>query len=145
MLDYGAGRQVDTTWLNKQGYPATPYDKYWDTPELEPDHMFDASLMSYVINVIPSRVERIHALLDVLSHTRRLLYVAVRPASELGREAYKKSWQAHNDGWVTGSNTFQVGYTTDSLSKFLENNLPRSTTQEVSKVDGYIAAKVYPN
>jgi len=116
ILDYGAGRGVDTKRLKAAGLRVTAYDPHYFPEKPERGAGFDWVLLNFVLNVIPTRAERAAVLRDVarlLKPGGRLL-VSVRGAEELEYNR-QSDWRRRGDGWITPHQTFQHGYTTEEF------------------------------
>lgn len=102
ILDYGCGYGSDVEFFGANGYDATGYDCYPPFGySIEPNGQFDLITLVYVLNVVPSRAERLAVLSDAarfLAPTG-LLFAVTRSAEEIKRKAEACHWLPHADGY----------------------------------------------
>ncbi len=120
LLDYGCGRGKDLEFYREMGFDAVGYDPY---PEFGfsqmPSGLFDLVLNIFVLNVLPTSVERFEVIRKAAEFLRKdgLLLLVTRSKSEIDREARQKDWKVYNDGFCSDyrKGTFQKGLTTEEL------------------------------
>jgi DNA phosphorothioation-associated putative methyltransferase len=119
ILDYGCGRGADVRWLKERGYQVDGYDPKF-APIL-PDKTYDAVLLNYVLCVLPEKKTRVQVVKRALQRVkrRRFLCVAVRSAKEIERNARAAGWEKYADGYLTGTGTFQHGFSAGELFDLL--------------------------
>ena len=119
LLDYGCGHGGDIFWL---GCGAKGYDPHYQ-PYL-PAGEFATVTCNYVINVVKPQ-ERLEAVRAAWSKVapNGVLMISARPQSDVLQAAAKGSWSHWEDGWITGSGTFQVGYTVPGLENLIHGAL----------------------
>lgn len=102
LLDYGAGRGIDTDLLRKMRGETLvhSWDPYYAPGAPRPA---DVVLLSYVLNVIEDRAERDDVLRDAWGLAQRTLVVAVRQ----GGPATVAKFEPSGDGVITQAGTFQ--------------------------------------
>lgn len=123
LLDFGCGRGFDFKRLGQRGIAAYGYDPFFQK-EL-PSRTFDVVTMLYILNVIPEEERRKEALKSALSMVSigGVLFVASRSQKEISREAKKRKWEPHLDGFLTGSGkvrTFQKGISVTYLKGLIQ-------------------------
>lgn len=117
VLDYGCGKGFDVTYLDSLHIEAFGYDKYYHP--FMPKGIFDVVMLSYVLNVIPDKQERIDVLKQAWDKTDSVLVVSVRMYEHMD---YNYNWTPYNDGFVTSANTFQHYYRQGEIEQlFLEH------------------------
>ena len=124
VLDWGCGKGDDVEWLLANGYTALG----WDPATLDdnPPHQrekFDVVMSIYVLCVIDKKSVRndtIQAMWDRVA-SGGCMYIAVRSVPDIDKAKKDKDWKPYKDGWLTGRNTFQKGYTEDELLKQVLN------------------------
>jgi hypothetical protein len=127
ILDFGAGLGRNSLYLseNYDGLDITTYDP--NVPEKEEQLFpinndwdkiqtkeYDLLLMNYVLNVVPKK-EQIQILRQIDKLKWKNLIIELRPYKELEKNAKKNDWKvsetnSFGTGWITSSNTFQMGY-----------------------------------
>lgn len=117
VLDYGCGRGADVRAMLRAGLDATGFDPYWNPTR--PKGRFDIVSCIYVLNVIIRPLDRLGLLEAIDTHSDGGLFIAVRSAKEVAAEAARAGWSSIGDGFLTGSGTFQCGYTVESLGAML--------------------------
>jgi DNA phosphorothioation-associated putative methyltransferase len=128
ILDYGCGRGADVRWLKEQGYQVDGYDPKF-APGL-PDKTYNAVLLNYVLCVLPSKKARVEVVNSALERVKRrgFLCVAVRSKKEIERNARVSGWTKYADGYLTGSGTFQRGF---SAAEVFDLLMDASESQKV--------------
>lgn len=121
ILDYGCGYGKDVAFYRTQGYKAIGYDKFehFAGATTPPTGRFDLITLVYVLNVLPSRDER----LDVLAKAARFLtpsgalLAVARSATEVDRTARQRGWPAYADGYWSDRSRgmFQHGLDRDEI------------------------------
>lgn len=114
VLDYGCGRGGDVERLSDLGVSVQGYDKYHRPGHPAPA---DSVMLSFVLNVIESPVERFDTLRDACRLARRHLLVSVRC------DTPAKGAERHGDGWVTSTGTFQHHYTHAEARQYIADTL----------------------
>jgi len=121
VLDWGCGKGDDVQWLTEQGYDAEGWDPCTSADtEPRPSGLFDVVLSIYVVNVIATKAERVRTIKDMWARvvSGGSLFIAARNPADVDQAAKKgKGWRIHKDGWFTGRDTFQKGFTEDELLK----------------------------
>jgi exonuclease III len=123
VLDMGCGRGADVAWLGMQGVQAVGWDPHPAFGFTQaPEGVYDAVLLIYVVNVLPTPQQRIQAIKGAWAHVRQggLLVVVSRTRSEIERQAEGR-WRRHEDGWlsVPARGTFQKGYDASGLQRLV--------------------------
>ena len=122
VLDYGCGRGGDVRRLISAGMFAVGWDPhYCPTPPPEPA---DTVFCSYVLNVLPTVEQRQDVLRRAWDLTRRVLVVAVRDT----RERSRVEGLAHEDGILTGPETFHHLFAPTELRRLAETTLDLRAT-----------------
>lgn len=117
VFDYGCGRGDDVRFLNALGTRCSGWDPL-HSPHA--DRMAaDVVNLGYVVNVIEDAGERIRALRDAWSLTKRLLIVSAR----LNTEANRTQHEAYEDGVLTRTGTFQKYFEQGELRDWIDNSL----------------------
>lgn len=114
ILDFGCGRGQDVKELKKLKFDAYGYDPHW-APE-KPKGKFDTVLMTYVVNVFEEGSREI-AIGEAWKHVKvgGKLIVSSRTEKEIEYKAKCAHWKELAKGYLTHSNTFQIGFTPDKL------------------------------
>jgi DNA phosphorothioation-associated putative methyltransferase len=118
ILDYGCGKGQDVIELQDRGFKAFGYDPYY-APRM-PRGKFKTVLMTYVVNVIQTPQERNEAIRDAWKRVRKggRLIITARTPTELRAHAERSGWKPCREaggGYITGTLTFQRGYSTQQL------------------------------
>jgi DNA phosphorothioation-associated putative methyltransferase len=116
-FDYGCGHGMDIEALQSLGYRATGWD-----PAFRPDALKTAATvvnLGYVLNVIESPAERLHALREAYGLAERLLLVSTLVR---GQETDSHS-RPYGDGFLTKTNTFQKFYEPGEVETLIEEAL----------------------
>jgi SAM-dependent methyltransferase len=104
ILDYGCGYGSDVAYLRARGFDATGYDSHSAFGfGGVPQGGFDFAMLLFVLNVLPTRVERLEVIHRVGCQLRpggTLLMVA-RGAAEIEREAHRGHWELYQDGYLS--------------------------------------------
>ena len=118
VLDFGCGKGKDIAELQELGFKVVGYDPNFRP--VKPRGRFQTVLMTYVINVLQVK-ERNEALQDAWSYVRKggRFIVTARSEAEIEQEAKRGNWNKAGWGYVTGSGTFQRGYTLRQLQYVL--------------------------
>jgi SAM-dependent methyltransferase len=120
LLDYGCGRGIDVDWYRQRGLQAEGFDPHapfgFDRP---PSATFDLVTCVYVLNVLDDPRARREVLLSAQSFARPggAVLVVTRAAASIEREAAKRGWPRHHDGWWSNRarGMFQHGLTRDEI------------------------------
>lgn len=114
IFDWGCGYGKDLEFYLSLGFNAAGWDPV-HLPEIPPQSYeqgsFDWVCCAYVLNTVPTEVER----LKILSEIHQFLpdgghlAVAVRTNRQLA-DRIKPYWKTFNDGWLTSQGTFQKGF-----------------------------------
>lgn len=128
-FDLGCGRGDDIEYLEKylrldtskssiDGYD--PNHKPEPNPLTLPSGSVDIVTCFYVLNVLPTVRQRRTVLRDAyyIVQSDGLTAVAARAKDNVNR-AIRDGWREHKDGWITGSGTFQRGFTVGELSSMM--------------------------
>jgi len=117
LLDYGSGHGVDAQFYRDQGVNCSEYDPFY-APFWYDGGSFDVATCAFVLNVIPESSDRIKAIERIAKHAKTV-WIAVRSGKD-----FNPSWSTYGDGFLTGSGTFQRGFTAselkDLVSPFVE-------------------------
>lgn len=114
IFDYGCGHGSDVDYYLTRGYEAAGYDSYAPFGyATRPTTRFDLITVLYVLNVLPSRDERLGVLSDATRflEPRGVLLVVTRSAVAIERKAAENGWLSHADGYWSSplKGTFQHG------------------------------------
>ena len=117
VLDYGCGYGDDVRRLSRQGMTC----EGWDPVHRPTGRLAAADVVNlgYVVNVIERAVERVDTLRRAWAFAQRVLIVSAR----LSFEAREKSATPCNDGWLTGTGTFQKYYEQQELRDWIDATL----------------------
>jgi ATP adenylyltransferase len=124
VYDWGCGQGADVRWLEDQGHQVSSYDPHFfpDNDPLYADFSdVDTIMCHYVLNVVPTKKERRGILLHIASKGVDTVVISVR--SDVAKNAEKKGWKPHNDGYLVPKNgkfTFQKNYTLDEVKAMQE-------------------------
>lgn len=116
-FDFGCGHGMDVEALSTLGYAAQGWD-----PAFQPNAPMvpsDVVNLGYVLNVIEAPEERVLALKEAFSLSKRLLVVS---AMVTGQESDAHS-RPYRDGFLTKANTFQKFYAPGELEELIECTL----------------------
>jgi SAM-dependent methyltransferase len=126
ILDYGCGYGEDVAFYRSESFEAVGYDSYehFAGATTPPTGRFDLITLVYVLNVLPSRDER----LDVLAKAARfltpsgVLLAVARSAREIDRTARQCGWPAYADGYWSdrSKGMFQHGLDRDEIGELGE-------------------------
>lgn len=119
VLDFGCGHGADVDFLECDGWdPHVPFGH-----ATRPTGEFGVVCAVFVVNILPSRVERTAALVDAWSFVAPggLLVVVSRTTSEIRRLATKGGWKEYSDGFIShpGKQTFQKGHDVSDLEDLM--------------------------
>lgn len=117
VFDYGCGRGGDVERLEQLGISADGWD-----PAFFPDRTpapADVVNLGYVVNVIESPAERLHALRQAWNLARDVLVVSAR----MEWEARALCGAACGDGVITTRGTFQKFFTHEELRDWIDQGL----------------------
>lgn len=117
IFDYGCGRGRDVAYYKELGFDAGGWDPYYNPTALLPSGgQYSFITCIFVLNVLPLH-ERTHCMYQIhnLLPSGGNAMFAVRSHKEISDAAKKGTWEPRTDGWVTGKNTFQKGFTPDEL------------------------------
>jgi len=125
VLDVGCGYGEDVYHLRKQGALAAGYDPHKDFGfGTEPyTCKYNVVLLIYVLNVLPTRRERLEALEKAWSYAKPggFLFVATRSPKEIRDLRRKHGWEPFHDGYITKKKTFQRGLNVDMIRSLALN------------------------
>jgi DNA phosphorothioation-associated putative methyltransferase len=116
-FDFGCGHGMDVQALRDLSYEASGWD-----PAFHPEGVkepADVVNLGYVLNVIEEPVERVEALREAFSLSKRLLLVSTLVA---GQESDSHT-RPYRDGFLTKTNTFQKFYAPGELEGLIEQTL----------------------
>jgi len=125
IFDWGCGRGRDILFFREQGYEAEGWDpahKIDTPPESYPEGHFRWVQNAYVLNTITDSavrediIRKIFYFLPQGGH----LYIAVRSTTEIKQHARSRKWRSFHDGWLTGSGSFQKGFSPPELIELLQ-------------------------
>lgn len=120
ILDFGCGYGADADWLKSRGVIARGYDPSGGFGFAEyPVGDFDAVLLNYVVNVLPTQCERFAVIREAWRRVAQggFMLVVSRSASEIDRNARIGTWPHHNNNYLSRSSrgTFQCGHSVAEL------------------------------
>lgn len=123
VLDYGCGKGHDVTELHMLGFKASRYDPNFFPRK--PRGRFQTVLMTYVVNVLQP-TERNAAILDAWKYVKKggRLIVTSHTDTEIKRQAIESGWVSYACGFITGTGTYQRGYSTRQLERLVLVHLP---------------------
>jgi len=113
LFDYGCGKGDDIRILNENGLSAQGWDPHFcpDAPRTSADLVN----LGFVINVIENPEERAATLVSAYELTVRVMVISAMLADRRTGEG-----TPHEDGILTGRNTFQKYFTQAELAGFIE-------------------------
>lgn len=129
VLDFGCGRSIDAEFLAENGANAYRYDPFYaplcdagagqtrdehsvrTISPSNPSERFDIAFCSYVLNVLTPRDRYLTAqLLKKLAGPESgIIVVGVRE----DKGAVRENWREYEDGYITGSGSFQCFFSND--------------------------------
>jgi len=117
VLDFGCGWSKDFEFFQENGIDAVGYDR---DPKFDcftkPDEKFDLVNMFFVINVLPSKEERLEAISEAKEFVKDdgALLIITRTGREIEKKGKEKEWPTYNDGYISRDTskwaTFQKGH-----------------------------------
>jgi hypothetical protein len=124
VLDFGCGYGSDVLYYRSLDLKADGYDVEpqfgWPLPARKD---YDLVTVVFVVNVLPSREDRLAAVREAATLARPGGYVLVAARSEaaVAAEAKRGEWAAFNDGWISSvsKRTFQRGIPREELGWLL--------------------------
>ncbi len=124
VLDFGCGYGSDVQFYRSLALEADGYDvepKFgWPLPARSG---YDLVTVVYVVNVLPTREDRLAAVQNAATLARPGGYILVAARSEavVAAEAKKGGWARFNDGWISSASkgTFQRGIPREELGWLL--------------------------
>lgn len=126
LLDYGCGYGIDVKWYNNMKINAEgwdPSEKFGFTKL--PQKKYDIVTCVFVLNVLSNPYERFVTLTKALSlvKTGGRLIIATRSPETIDKEALRKKWIKHNDGYWSSEakNTFQKGIGMQEIENLLKH------------------------
>jgi DNA phosphorothioation-associated putative methyltransferase len=117
VFDYGCGKGADLRLLQQRGIEATGWDPAF-LPR-SPRQPADVVNLGYVINVIEDPTERVSALREAWSLTKKVLVVAARLTSDLSLGTQSP----YQDGYLTRCGTFQKYFEQSGLRDWIDSTL----------------------
>jgi hypothetical protein len=119
VLDWGCGRGADVREMQLRGLEVFGYDPYWQS-RLPSRQDFNFGLCTYVLNVLSTK-EQVTCLQQFHSFLKpdAVAWVSVRSAQAILKEANKQRWTSQGLGYLTGSGTYQQGFTAEQLQNLL--------------------------
>jgi hypothetical protein len=102
ILDYGCGYGEDVAFYRRHGHRATGYDCHEPFGSASrPTGRFDLITLIYVLNVLPSRDQRLDGLRDAAQFLTAsgVLLVVTRSARDVEHNAARREWPRHADGY----------------------------------------------
>jgi Methyltransferase domain len=119
VLDYGCGIGADVTYYRSQGLDADGFDPHEPFGYPKPQRQFRIVTLIYVLNVLPTRFDRLDALRAAaafLVNGGRLV-VATRSPSAVRAAASRGGWHACGDGYISNErrSMFQHGMDRDEI------------------------------
>ncbi|MBJ8348843.1 DNA phosphorothioation-associated putative methyltransferase [Antrihabitans sp. YC2-6] len=123
VFDYGCGRGSDIDFLRLMGYTADG----WDPHHRPGAELCEAAVVNlgYVINVIELPSERVSTLKKAFELAKRALVVSVRTTHEA---KFLASATVHEDGILTGTDTFQRFFSQAEARTLIEDTLTTQCT-----------------
>lgn len=120
VLDWGCGRGADLEFYERMGLIALGYDPNFPSCDGYSARKYDYITCFYVLCVLPKN-ERAAVLKRAKKHLAKngKIFIAVRSKSEINK--YSSKWEKFEDGYITGANTFQHGFTNDELKTLVES------------------------
>jgi len=120
-LDWGCGKGADVRSLRDMGIMTACYDPAYAPRLPKKKGFYSYGHAIYVVNTIEDSSERTRTLKRFRSHLKKgaSWLVAVRSRSAIERAAEESGWRKHKDGYLTGSGTFQKGYSKKGLASLL--------------------------
>ena len=128
ILDFGCGHGKDCQAYTDAGMSVEGYDKFYKPAFPDIKSNFDIVALTYVLNVIPDKLERLLVLELAFFYVKPggYLVVTTRTDHDIGRQAQKNNWDSFEDGYCSSMNrkTFQKGFKYDELKELLISSLP---------------------
>ncbi len=124
IMDFGCGFGEDVNFYRERGLSCDGFDP---APTFgfskSPESQFDMVTVVFVINVLPSKEDRIAALRSAANLVRHggYMLIAARSKSAVTRAAERGTWTRTGDGWISSpaKNTFQKGISEGELGWLL--------------------------
>ena len=124
ILDFGCGYGADVLYYRSLAIEADGYDvesKFgWPLPART---SYDLVTVVFVVNVLPTRDERLAAVRAAVAFARPggSVLVAARSEAAVAAEAKRGGWARFNDGWISSASkgTFQRGIRREELGWLL--------------------------
>jgi DNA phosphorothioation-associated putative methyltransferase len=115
-FDYGCGRGNDVEVLKSNEIDASGWDPY----HAKDGKIREADIVNlgFVINVIEDKAERLDALVNAYTLSRKLLVVSVMLEND-----FRAGGRSFSDGIVTSRGTFQKYFTQQEIREYIEKNL----------------------
>ena len=115
-FDYGCGRGNDVEVLRGNGINASGWDPY----HAKDNEICEADIVNlgFVVNVIEDRAERLDALVNAFSLSKKLLVVSVMLEND-----FRPGGRSFSDGVVTSRGTFQRYFTQQEIREYIEKSL----------------------
>ena len=142
VLDFGCGHGTDVRILRKHGLDIEGYDPHYQP--LMPLREYTVVTALYVLNVLtlPKRREALQEAWGKVKPGGSLI-VAVRTHSDVKRHAKKGKWAKLYDGYITGTKTFQHGFSGNELLKLL-GRLPQIASHRGYPLVGLFSRELGP-
>ena len=144
VVDWGCGKGRDSKWLDSFNIDVISYDPFYK-PEPNPRNIdfrkVNTVLLIYVLNIIETMEDRRKVLEEIynLAKPGTIVIISTRSRREIERNARRSCWKKLNDGYLTGKNTFQKGFTLEELSSFCS---PYGRLIESNKLQGGIVCVI---
>lgn len=122
ILDYGCGKGADVKHLKDNGYHVVGFDPYFLNTRFD-DTLYDTVFCNYVINVISTKEERVSLLSTLLASCKKggKVIVVSRSTKDIETACKGGNWKTYSDGYITGKNTFQRGFTSQEIASYANN------------------------
>ena len=146
VLDFGCGWSKDVELYRENGIEAVGYDRH---PKFgctsKPDSKFDLVTMIFVLNVLPSREERLEAISQAKQYLKNkgALLIVSRTDRVIEKKARESGWESYNDGYISrvlknNRAMFQKGLSKDDIIDLAEESgLALHPKDEVIKFKPY--------
>jgi len=144
VLDYGCGKGADVDYLSNNGYSVDGFDPYYK-PTYNVEREYRTVMSNYVLNVIPTKSERVFAIVNILNNLMvgGVALITTRSKYDVEQSAKYNRWDRHNDGFITYKKTFQVGLEPEDIFELVNHTEFKTMVEfEVLQTGKYTTVKI---